>query len=83
MQKWEYIVQQFQSPSELSAGGSPAVLETPPWRAPGSRGRECSRPSWLEVTVEGDGYNLKRLIDQRQDIFAAYLQMKPEKREEQ
>ena len=38
---------------------------------------------WLEVTVEGDGYNLKRLIAQRQDIFAAYLQMKAEEREAQ
>jgi len=35
---------------------------------------------YLDVTVEGDGYNLKRLISVRQDIFAAYLQMKPEKR---
>jgi len=35
---------------------------------------------WLDVTVEGDGYNLKRLIAQRGDIFAAYLQMKPEQR---
>ena len=38
---------------------------------------------WLEVTVEGDGYNLKRLMAERQDIFAAYLQMKSQKREEQ
>ena len=37
----------------------------------------------IEVTVEGNGCDLRRLIEQRQDIFAAYLQMKPEKREEQ
>ena len=34
----------------------------------------------LEVTVEGNGSDLRRLIAQRRDIFAAYLQMKPEKR---
>ena len=33
--------------------------------------------------LDGDGYNLKRLIANRQDIFAAYLQMRPQKREEQ
>jgi len=33
----------------------------------------------IEVTVEGDGRDLRRLIGDRQDIFAAYLQMKPEK----
>ena len=32
----------------------------------------------IEVTVEGNGSDLRRLIAQRQDIFAAYLQMKPE-----
>jgi len=36
----------------------------------------------IDVTVEGNGYDLRRLIGNRQDIFAAYLQMKPEKREE-
>lgn len=35
------------------------------------------------VTVEGAGYDLRRLIAERQDIFAAYLQMKPERRDEQ
>ena len=34
----------------------------------------------IEVTVEGNGSDLRQLIAQRQDIFAAYLQMKPEKR---
>jgi hypothetical protein len=34
----------------------------------------------LEVTVKGNGHDLRRLIAKRQDIFAAYLQMKPEKR---
>src|SRR5712692_7109456 len=28
---------------------------------------------WLEVTVVGDGYNLKRLMAERQDLFSAYL----------
>jgi hypothetical protein len=32
----------------------------------------------LEVTVKGNGYDLRRLIAKRRDIFAAYLQMKPE-----
>ena len=36
----------------------------------------------IEVTVEGNGYDLRQLIAKRQDIFAAYLQMKPEKRED-
>jgi len=35
----------------------------------------------IEVTVEGNGYDLRRLIANRRDIFAAYLQMKPVKRE--
>jgi hypothetical protein len=35
----------------------------------------------IEVTVEGNGHDLRRLIAKRRDIFAAYLQMKPEKRE--
>ena len=38
--------------------------------------------SCLEVTVQGNGYDLRRLIANRRDIFAAYLQMKPERREE-
>ena len=33
----------------------------------------------IEVTVEGNGYDLRRLIAQQQDIFAAYLQMKPQR----
>jgi hypothetical protein len=37
----------------------------------------------IEVTVEGNGSNLRQLIAKRRDIFAAYLQMKPEKRKEQ
>ena len=36
----------------------------------------------IQVTVEGNGSDLRQLIAQRQDIFAAYLQMKPEKRKE-
>ena len=35
----------------------------------------------IEVTVKGNGYDLRRLIAKRQDIFAACLQMVPEKRE--
>ena len=34
----------------------------------------------IVVTVEGNGYDLRQLIGQRQDIFTAYLQMKPKKR---
>ena len=33
----------------------------------------------IEVTVEGDGHDLRQLIAKRRDIFAAYLQMVPEK----
>ena len=36
----------------------------------------------LEVTVQGNGSDLRRLIAQSQDIFAAYLQMKPGKRQD-
>jgi hypothetical protein len=36
----------------------------------------------IEVTVEGNGSDLRQLIAQRRDIFAAYLQMKPEKRKQ-
>ena len=32
----------------------------------------------LDVTVEGNGHDLRRLIAKRRDIFAAYLQMPPE-----
>ena len=34
----------------------------------------------IEVAVEGNGSDLQELIAKRRDIFAAYLQMKPEKR---
>jgi hypothetical protein len=34
----------------------------------------------VEVTVKGNGHNLRRLIAKRPDIFASYLQMMPEKR---
>ena len=34
------------------------------------------KPDCLEVTVQGNGYDLRRLIANRRDIFAAYLQMK-------
>jgi len=43
--------------------------------------RQYVEADCIEVTVEGNGSDLRRLIEQRQDIFAAYLQMKPEKRE--
>jgi hypothetical protein len=42
---------------------------------------EQAKPGCIEVTVEGNGYDLRQLIANRRDIFAAYLQMKPEKRE--
>jgi hypothetical protein len=45
------------------------------------RGPEQVGEGSIEVTVEGNGYDLRRLIAQRQDIFSAYLQMKPEKRD--
>jgi hypothetical protein len=35
------------------------------------------KPGCIELTVEGNGSDLRRLIAQRRDIFAAYLQMKP------
>jgi len=37
----------------------------------------------IEVTAEGNGSDLRRLLAKRRDIFAAYLQMKPEKRNQQ
>jgi hypothetical protein len=40
--------------------------------------RDC-----IEVTVEGNGSDLRQLIAKRRDIFSAYLQMKPEKRRDQ
>jgi len=43
---------------------------------------EYIKPGCVEVTVEGNGHDLRRLIAKRRDIFAAYLQMQPEKREE-
>ena len=33
----------------------------------------------IEVTVEGNGHDLRQLIAKRRDIFAAYLQIKPER----
>jgi hypothetical protein len=33
----------------------------------------------VEVTVKGNGHDLRQLIAKRQDIFAACLQMVPEK----
>jgi hypothetical protein len=40
------------------------------------------KASCLEVTVEGNGHDLRQLIAQRRDIFSAYLQMKLEKRKD-
>ena len=42
---------------------------------------EYIKPGCIEVTVEGSGHDLRRLIAKRRDIFAAYLQMQPEKRQ--
>ena len=42
---------------------------------------EQVREGCIDVTVEGNGHDVRRLIAQRQDIFAAYLQMKPEERD--
>jgi len=36
----------------------------------------------IEVTVKGNGHDLRQLIAKRRDIFAAYLQMVPGKRED-
>jgi hypothetical protein len=35
----------------------------------------------IEVTVEGNGSDLRQLIAKRRDIFAAYLQKLPKKRD--
>jgi|SRR5882724_13150152 len=35
----------------------------------------------ITVAVRGNGHNLKRLIASRRDIFAACIEMKPDKRE--
>ena len=40
---------------------------------------EYIKPGCLDVKVEGNGHDLRRLIAKRRDIFAAYLQMKPAK----
>jgi hypothetical protein len=40
-------------------------------------GTEQVEAGCLEVTVEGNGSDLRRLIAKRRDIFAAYLQMNP------
>ena len=45
-------------------------------------GPEQVKARCIEVTVEGNGYDLLRLIAKRQDIFAVYLQMKPENPED-
>jgi hypothetical protein len=45
-------------------------------------GRSTSKRDGIELTVEGNGSDLRQLIAERQDIFSAYLQMKPEKRED-
>ena len=37
------------------------------------------KPDCLEVTVEGNGSDLRRLIAKRRNIFGAYLQMMPGK----
>ena len=34
----------------------------------------------VDITVKGDGSDLKRLISDKPDIFAAYLQFKPAER---
>jgi hypothetical protein len=41
------------------------------------------RAGCLDVTAAGNGSDLRQLIAKRRDIFAAYLQMKLEKRKEQ
>ena len=38
--------------------------------------------SWIDLAVVGNGHHLRRLIMKQQDIFAAYLQSKPEKRQD-
>ena len=45
-------------------------------------GPEQVKARCIEVTVEGNGCDLLRLIAKRREIFAAYLQMKPENPEE-
>ena len=40
------------------------------------------KAGYIELTVEGDGHDLRQLIAERRDIFAAYLQMKPEKHDD-
>ena len=60
------------------------VRITPVWtgvKVVGGPGQVKAR--CIEVTVEGNGYDLLRLIAKRREIFAAYLQMKPEKHKEQ
>ena len=36
----------------------------------------------LEITVKGNGHDLRRLLAKHRDIFTACLQMKPEKHED-
>ena len=42
-----------------------------------------SEDGYLEITVKGNGQDLRQLIATRRIIFSAYLQVKPEKRKEQ
>ena len=51
------------------------------WRQ-GRRFPEQVDAGCIEVTVEGNGHDLRQLIAKRRDIFAAYLQMKPEERKD-
>jgi len=39
--------------------------------------------SWVDLAVVGNGRDLRTLIMKQQDIFAAYLQSKPEERWDQ
>ena len=41
---------------------------------------EYTSPDMVDVTVDGDGSDLRSLIADRPDIFAAYLQFKPTER---
>jgi hypothetical protein len=43
---------------------------------------EYSQAGFVDVMVKGNGDDLRRLIEQRQDIFAAYIQMMPEQRKD-
>ena len=43
----------------------------------------CGDERCVDVTVAGSGYELRRLIAKRWNVFAAFLQLKPEVRENQ